>query len=200
MVEFNRELVFEAIYDHNLWCGEESRSGTGSDTAQTVTAKKILANIINEYNIASMLDIPCGDYHWIRDVKLPKGFEYIGADVVGKMIDDNRDKYPDVRFEKLDIVCDPLPKNLDLIFVRDLLGHLSHFDTVFALDNIRKAKPRYVVATTFPNATDNPHIKTGQWRPINLEHYGWYPILLFSEGHLNDKGEDSGKSLGLYMI
>lgn len=199
-VNYSREEIFEAIYSSNHWAGQESRSGSGSDHAQTVNVKKFLSNVIGEYNIASMLDIPCGDFNWMQDVQLPKCLDYTGADVVGRIITDNQDKYPDVRFVKMDIVSDPLPKGLDLIFVRDLLGHLSHHDTVLAVQNIRSARPRYLIATTFPGVEVNPHIKTGQWRPINLEHYGLKPILTFDEGLVNDHGDHVGKSLGFYIL
>ena len=198
--EFDRELVFEAIYEHNLWGGRESRSGSGSDSVETENVKKFLANIVKEYNISSMLDIPCGDYNWMKDVDLPRSLDYTGADVVGQIITDNKEKYPEVRFIKLDLVSDELPPGLDLIFVRDLLGHLNHAETVAAITNIRRAKPRYLIATTFPTVEKNPHIRTGQWRPINLEHYALKPVLTFDEGLTNIKGEKVGKCLGFYIL
>lgn len=199
MKDFDRESVFEAIYDHNLWGGKQSRSGTGSDDEQVVSVKKFLANILKEYNIISMLDIPCGDFYWMSDVAFPTNFQYLGADVVGKIIDANNVKY-DAEFVKLDIVSDELPQSFDLIFCRDLLGHLSHRETVFAIENIKRAKPRYLIATTFPDQENNPHIRTGQWRPINLEHYGLKPALVFDEELLREDGTNIGKNLGFYIL
>lgn len=200
MKDYSREDIFEAIYFTNYWAGKESRSGSGSDSKQVKTTQKFLEIIINEYNIASMLDIPCGDFNWMKDVKLPIGFDYTGADVVGMIIEDNKQKYPFSYFKKLDIVSDELPKGFDLIFCRDLLGHLSHKETVAAITNIKKAKPRYLIATTFPTVEKNPHIRTGQWRPINLEHYGLKPVLLFNEGLINEKGINVDKNLGFYIL
>lgn len=200
MKEFDRELVFEAIYEHNLWGGKESRSGTGSDKDQVQGIAEFLLEVIDEYNISSMLDVPCGDFNWMQDVEFPIGFDYVGADIVSQLIEDNQEKYPDVLFRQYDLVSDEPSHGFDLIFCRDLLGHLSHIDTVAAITNIRRSKPRYLIATTFPNAEKNPHIKTGQWRPINLEHYGLKPVKIYNEGLINSKGENSGKSLGLYVF
>ena len=43
-----------------------------------------------------MLDIPCGDFYWMKEVDL-KDIEYIGADIVDELIKKNNDKFKAVK-------------------------------------------------------------------------------------------------------
>lgn len=37
--------------------------------------------MLKKYSIKSILDIPCGDFSWMKKIELD-GIEYIGADIV----------------------------------------------------------------------------------------------------------------------
>jgi hypothetical protein len=37
------------------------------------------------HDVKSLLDIPCGDFHWMRRVNL-QGLSYVGADIVRELI------------------------------------------------------------------------------------------------------------------
>src|SRR3989337_577739 len=74
------EQIFKEIYKSHQWSGI-SKSGPGSDLTQTKVIREELPKIIKKLKIASLLDIPCGDFFWLKEVDL--GFvNYIGADIV----------------------------------------------------------------------------------------------------------------------
>lgn len=194
------EEVFTNIYRENGWKDSESVSGRGSTLKNTEVARAALKNIIGMYEIKSMLDIPCGDMNWMKEVMFPDGFKYIGADVVPALIEKNRDKYG-LDFRVMDITKDALP-DVDLIFVRDLLGHFSNRNVKKALINIQLSGAKYFMATTFPDHHEFGDIKTGQWRPINLQEFFGLPdpIMVINEQYLDHGGKFADKSLGLWKV
>jgi len=163
------ESVFTEIYQKNLFKGNESRSGTGSNLKQTEIIRRELPNILNELKIQSMLDIPCGDFFWLKEIDL-SFLSYIGADIVDDIISSNNKKYAkqNRNFIKLDILEDDLPK-VDLILCRDLLVHISFNDIKKAVNNIKKSQIKYILTTSFPNLKQNNDIITGDWRKLNLQ-------------------------------
>ena len=187
------ERIFTETYKDKIWGEGESSSGAGSSVTATCKLRAELPNFLKRYYIRSILDLPCGDYNWMKLVELP--CDYIGADIVQYIINENRKNYPDIRFEHLDLLTSDLPK-VDCIFCRDCLGHLSFKDVEKALANIRKAGIKFILATTFPQHPNNAAINTGDWAPYNLqiEPFNFSePIDLINEDcqewypHFNDK-------------
>jgi hypothetical protein len=191
--------VFDDIYKTNFWASDESVSGKGSELSATEKIRDELPGLFEQYSIRSFIDIPCGDFNWMGTLlpRLP-GIGYIGADVVSHLIVDNQWRYPDLDFRVLDISKDKLPR-VDLIFVRDLLGHFSNVDVKHALKNIRASGATYLLATTFPGHENLHDITTGQWRPINLASFFGLPdpIETINEGLTGEFGD---KSLGLWRL
>ena len=182
----NRQEIFAEIYSKNQWKGEDSVSGPGSSMEETENIRQQLPLIISKYNITSMLDIPCGDFAWMRSVPVIDTIEYIGADIVESLISDNVQKYQSEtkKFVVMDIVDTPLPK-CDLVFCRDCLGHLSTREVVKAIQNIITSGSHYFMATNFPQAKPNWDIETGKWRPINLEMKPYeFPVPLLDVDEL----------------
>ena len=127
-----------------------------------------LPALLAELGASSLLDLPCGDFHWMQHTDLG-GVLYIGGDLVGDLIERNRAKYArdGVTFQKIDLVNDTLPA-VDAILCRDCLVHLSFDDAQAALANIARSGARWLLTTSFPEVARNDDIVTGQWRPINL--------------------------------
>ena len=86
-------------------------------------------------------------------------------------------KYQAIRGTK-----DILPK-VDLIFVRDTLGHFSDDNIRKAFTNIQASGSKYLLATTFTKWSHNPSIQDGQWKCINLMIIPYFlkPIYLINE-------------------
>ena len=196
------EFVFTDIFRKNKWGGEGSVSGTGSDFDQTRVILKALPGVFKAYNVTSVLDIPCGDFHWMQKVDLGQ-VHYTGADIVKDLIDRNNDRFQTYRrrFLQLNLVDDALPK-ADLVFCRDCLVHLCFRDVLNALDNICESGSKYLLTTTYINRDRNHNIKTGQWRALNLERPPFNlpkPVTLVDEKCLGRDGYQRDKSLGLWL-
>src|SRR5277367_588900 len=194
--------VFERIYAQNAWGNAESRSGDGSDAKGTEAIRAVLPALFREFAIKSILDLPCGDFNWMRllDIDL----DYIGADIVTEVIEQNRRMYerPGHRFEILDITKDPVP-TVDLIFCRDILVHLSFREIEEALANITLSGSRYLLTTTFPSRDVNRDVEAGQWRPLNLQRPPFSfppPVRLIVEHCAEWDGQWADKSLGLWQV
>lgn len=197
------EERFRHIFQKNHWAGDSSVSGSGSDLSQTEKIRQKLPKIIKTYQIKTMLDIPCGDFSWMKDVNL-SGVHYTGADIVDELIIHNNRNYSDASrtFKKLDVLKDLLPP-VDLIFCRDCFVHFSNEDIFIALDNIIKSNARYLMTTTFTECENNVDIVTGDWRIINLQVSPFSlpePVLILNEGCTEGEGTYADKSLGLWKI
>ena len=199
----NSEEIFTDISDKNAWIGKESISGPGSDIAQTETISKQLPVLFSKYGIKKMIDIPCGDFNWMKHVTLD-GVDYIGADILSDLIIKNTRLYErdGIHFKRLDLTRDKLP-SVDLILCRDCLVHLS-FNKIFrAFKNIYKSQSHYLLTTTFTERQENFNIPTGHWRPLNLQKSPFElpePLELINEGCTENNGAYTDKSLGLWKL
>lgn len=160
-------LRFAAIYRLNLWGDRESRSGAGSNAQETEHLVVQLERLLDRLRINTVLDVPCGDLHWMRNVKFD-GL-YIGGDIVSDIVRRNQALYAceQRKFIKLDLTKDALP-DADLILSRDCLVHLPNDRVLRALRNIARSRCRYALLTSFSDRRDNVDISTGAWRPLNL--------------------------------
>lgn len=195
--------VFTDIYKENAWCGKASRSGAGSDIDQTRIIAHELPILFSEFRISTLLDIPCGDFHWMRNVDL-SGIDYTGADVVDELIMVNTQLYArdGVRFQKINLLKDHLPK-AHLVLCRDCLVHFSFEDILHALANICNSDIEFLLTTTFPERKENRDIATGQWRVLNLEVTPFVlpsPLKIINEGCTQGRGSYTDKALGLWRV
>jgi len=181
--------VFRAIYTNNTWASDVSHSGTGSDQQQTAVIRAILPGLLRELGVRRMLDLPCGDFHWMQMLDLD--LEYIGADVVEDLIAANNARYGNGRrrFQVMDIANDLLPR-VDLIFCRDLLVHFSFDDALQAISNLKFSGSTYLLTTTFTSRTNNLDIKTGEWRVLNLQRppFNFPPPLRLINENCTERG------------
>jgi hypothetical protein len=193
--------IFERIYDENEWGSKESVSGRGSEMEPTSRLRLSLPPLLADFHIRSILDIPCGDYHWWSQMEIVSKLTYIGADIVPDLIKKNRKKFPGVDFRVMDVTRDHLPK-VDAIFVRDCFGHLDNASVTLAMENIRRSDIRYLLTTTFPDEATNSNIKIGQWRAINMEAFGLTNALRMIHEGFVEFGDMhmSPKCLGLWDL
>jgi hypothetical protein len=196
---------FTYIFDTNLWGSEESQSGLGSSLDATADVRQALRRVCIEYNVNTLLDLPCGDASWIHHAKLSI-HQYIGGDVVSKIVESNRNRdvlaevtYR-ISYEVIDVTRDQLPV-ADLMLCRDCLVHLSFTNVRRALHNIVRSGASYLLTTTFPDHDENEDIEDGDWRLINLEKPPFSlpaPIATFKEGCDEEGGAFADKSLALW--
>jgi hypothetical protein len=194
--------IFRDIYVSNTWGSDDSRSGTGSDQTQTGVIRGVLPGLFRELGVRSLLDIPCGDFHWMRLLNLD--LDYIGADVVPELIAANEACYggPRRHFEVMDIATDDLPR-VDLVFCRDLLVHFAFADAQRAIANLKRSGATWLLTTTFSGRQTNDDIRTGEWRPLNLQLPPFSlppPVQLINEACTEWDGEWADKCLGLWRF
>lgn len=161
--------VFTKIYQDRAWGeNEASRSGPGSTLAATRTLRETLPAALEELGVDSLLDAPCGDFHWMQHVDLKVG-EYIGGDIVAELIEELRKRFAGAhrRFLVLDVTSDPLPP-VDAWLCRDCMIHLPNKMIQSALANFERSRIRYLLATNYPDLTVNVDIRAGAARGINL--------------------------------
>lgn len=197
------QQVFTSIYRRNAWGGTESVSGTGSGLAETRAVRAGLRAVIDDLGIRTLLDIPCGDFHWMQHTDL-HGVDYTGGDLVVELIDTNGACHarPGVTFRTLDLLTGPLPR-VDLVFCRDCLVHFAFADVFRALDTVCRSGSTYLLTTTFTGRSENTDITTGRWRVLNLERAPFAlpaPLRLLSEECDQGGGAYADKSLGLWRV
>jgi len=163
----NSESEFKKIYETNTWKSEESRSGEGSTINSTKTIRKELPLLIHKYRIKSMLDVPCGDFNWMKTV--PLNCSYIGGDIVPEIVENNQNLYSSdkIQFKKIDITLDTLTK-VDLIFCKDCLQHLSYENVHKTLHNFKNSCSKFLLVTSYPKTQHNHDIYDGDYRALNL--------------------------------
>jgi len=199
------ERIFTYIYENNLWNGQESISGSGSDSPQTTELIAALQAALQSLQIESLLDIPCGDFFWMQKV-VSVLKNYVGGDIVTPLIQSNNSRFgsPEkaISFMVLDILKSQLP-SCDALLCRDCLVHLSFKHIKLALKQIMVSGSRYLITTTFPSRVSNDDILTGMWRPLNLQASPFFfppPLSLINESCSEANGAFSDKSLGIWEI
>jgi hypothetical protein len=167
--EAGLEDTFTLIHDENRWGSEESVSGDGSSLDQTIMIRRALPKIMQDLGLTSLLDAPCGDFHWMQNVNFYSDVAYMGGDIVKSMIKKLQSTYGDDRrqFVALDIVNDKLPSS-DLWLCRDVLFHLSNDDIIQVMQNFVASEVKYLLTTTYNFVDQNADIASGGFRFINL--------------------------------
>jgi hypothetical protein len=165
----HRRAIFERIYSQNLWGDPESASGGGSGTAATDVIRRELPVLLARYGIRSLLDAPCGDFHWMRHVAGSLD-HYIGVDIVRDLVERNTRLYESERihFACSDIVVDPLP-SADAVLCRDCFIHLPTRLIRAALANFHASSIRYLLLTNDRDVESYHDIPIGSFRRINFE-------------------------------
>jgi hypothetical protein len=161
--------IFQGIYATNAWGSSESRSGPGSTRARGAELRLALLDLLARHSVATLLDAPCGDFNWIGDAT--SGLtSYLGVDIVQELVSENNARYGDERHQFLccDLTRDPLPK-ADLILCRDALVHFSFADVWSALANFKRSGSEFLLTTSFIDLARNDDVRTGGWRPLNLQ-------------------------------
>jgi len=172
----SNESRFTKIYQLNYWNNEESVSGSGSNLESTNNVRNKLPQLINQFEVTSILDAPCGDFYWMKYVIENLKVKYLGGDIVTEIINENNKRYKSdtINFKKIDIINDKLPYS-DLMICRDCLFHFSYEDTFKFFENFINSNIKFLLTTSHFNDNDNnkfffknKNILTGDFRKIDL--------------------------------
>ena len=159
---------FTLFYETHYWEDDQSRSGGGSNLYATEKIRKAIPGLFSKYGVRSVLDLPCGDFFWFKEMRLDLD-RYIGGDIVVPLIASVADKYTSRTrsFRVMDISKDALP-DCDLILVRDCFIHLSFESILSALKNITQSNIRFLLTTHFADLAANADLGTRTCRALNL--------------------------------
>lgn len=164
----HRQQTFQRIHDLGLWGDRESVSGTGSGSDATTRIRRELPAVFQRYGVRSVLDAPCGDLFWMKEL-LGTLDRYVGVDIVPELIERNTAMYgsSSVSFICADIAADPLP-TADLILCRDCFIHLPTRMIRAALRNFRLTGARYLLLTSDRTVEPYRDIPIGSFRPVDF--------------------------------
>lgn len=194
---------FQRLYETNLWDGAESRSGVGSSLEATARLRAELPPLLHALGVRRLLDVPCGDFHWLRHADLG-GIDYVGGDIVPALVAENARRHgaPGRRFVQVDLTTGPLPA-ADAVLSRDCLVHLSYANIARALAAVRASGARWLIATTFLELRENRDATDGDWRPLNLQQPPFSlpePVAVIVEGCTEEGGAYADKALGVWRV
>lgn len=145
--------VFTKIYEKGAWGKSNDPyqkyfSGSGSHDniiAETYvkSVHKVLCSFEEKPNV---VDLGCGDFFIGSQIR-PLCASYTACDIVQPLIDFNKEKYKslNVDFKVLDLTKDEIPQ-ADIVFIRQVLQHLSNEQIKKALPQI-SSKFKYLVLT-----------------------------------------------------
>lgn len=164
----SRKAAFNRIFRSNGWGSAESVSGEGSEQVRTRAYVAELRSFLDRIDARRVFDAPCGDLNWIEPAVAAR--EYIGGDIAEGLIEQLRQKRPDLNLLQFDICADPFP-DADVWHCRDCLFHLPLVDVRSALQNFAKSRIPYALLTT--HKVRGPHrnldVPVGGFRYLDLE-------------------------------
>jgi len=177
--------IFKNIYENWGFGSLESRSGPGSTLDETKLLREKIKSLVQELEIKSVVDIPCGDFNWMKEI-VNIFQSYTGGDIVDEAINNNNTNYSNskTKFVVFDLINDNIP-DADLLIVRDVIGHLPLEDGKKIINNILKSNCRYFLSTTWAKKNDNgewENCKSGQIDRENegVEYGRFYPVNLMA--------------------
>lgn len=166
----DRKEIFSNYWSKNHWKNEETKSGDGSTLMYTEQIRRDIPILISRLNVNSILDAPCGDFNWFKEINFESTISYTGADIVEGLISDLNQRFSSAtrKFIAMDIIKDKLP-DADIWLCRDLIFHLPNEDVFNLIDNFIKSDIKYLLITSHA-ASDikNEDTFMGGFRLINL--------------------------------
>src|SRR5262249_268398 len=112
---------------------DKSLSGQGSTLESTAVFRHELESFLSQVKARRLLDIPCGDFNWMRFVRFPPNLEYVEGDIVPSLVawlsrTYGRDENASPRvFRVFDLTKDPFDA-ADVWLCKDCFQHLSNKD------------------------------------------------------------------------
>ena len=203
------QRTFTSVYDRRLWGREGEGSGLGSEVEPTLGLRKVLKNFVEDYEMTSMIDLPCGAMVWTNvflkeDMK--KDFRYHGGDIVASVVEKNTKTWandPYKTFSVWDLTRTPILPGFDFILCRDALQHLPYEMIFEALHTFSRSKAKYLLVGSYSNGGNNVNMKTwgANFFPIDLKlpPFNLKPDKVFHEAFAVKCG-GCDKYLYLYRI
>ena len=168
------EKAFTEIYDKNRW-GDGSGSGS-NPTPDNLKYIGILESIIKEYDIKTICDVGCGDWKFSQYINFPKDVKYTGIDCVKSVIDNNNKNFKkkNITFKHKSVDDNYIPKNFDLIVIKDVIQHWEDEHILNFMKEIIENN-KYVFSTNGYKFMRDPSKNKLTKRDINNQ-YRYFPV------------------------
>ena len=172
-----------------------SRSGQGSGRDATFGVRFALPWLIRLLRVESILDVPCGDFNYMRHVLSSSALEqhtlsYTGMDLVHPLVGALQRAFGStegrhtIRFTQFDLSLQMLWP-ADLVVMRDLLFHFSRARILRVLQQVSRSGSRFFLSTFFPSET-NSLVRNGTTQQRDLQrmwadgggHFSFWPVNL----------------------
>ena len=181
----------------------ESLSGEGSCDDETRALRRELPELLAQLSVKTLLDAPCGDFAWMRQIELPVE-RYVGADIVRPLVERLQAEFGNAQrsFRPLDLTRDPIPA-CDLVLCRDCLIHLPFADVQRVLANVKRSGASYLLTTTYTQKRQHRDIERGSWNALNLQlpPFGLpAPLRLIHEDSKRFGPEYADRALALWRV
>ena len=125
---------------------------------------------MDRLNLKIILDIPCGDFNWFKEIKLSNDVSYTGGDIVDGMIYHLNTEFSSNfrKFIAIDAVTGVLP-SADIWICRDLIFHLPNKDILMLIDNFLRSDIKWLLITSHTEGDiKNKDTFVGGFRLVNL--------------------------------
>lgn len=166
----NLEERFSKIISSNAWGAPETPCGPGSTIEACASIIHRLPLWIRDYQARSIVDLGCGDFHWMKEVDL-SGVKYDGYDIVREAVKAaSKHATKTIRFHHANILAMQIPE-ADLVLCKDVLIHLPNEDALSILRAIVSSGSRLLASTTSPTWLNSFRVgmQPGEFSPIDLE-------------------------------
>lgn len=164
-----------------------------------------LPNYLKDLGVKTIADVGCSDAIWQMEMDWEgSGIHYIGLDIVEKLIDENKNKYPGVDFRYCNLITDECPK-VDIVFIRNVLLHTSLGEIEIILKNIKASGSTFLAASTDTNLGINNETRK-IWvvrRNLELEPFNFpRPIDYIAEMKYGEMAgrHNSNNFMGLWKV
>ncbi len=171
------------IWQKNYYNGDNLRSSITN-----------IPELLRMVDAKTVFEIGCGQSH-IWDIP---NIEYIGADLCGDLIDDNKRNHPEIAFIRFDAIRHDVPTS-DVIIVKDLFEFLPNEEIKRVVQQVYNSGSKWLIASTNPTVKNRPNTTEGVYRPVNLQNYGCKLVVLTHNDvglfELSRKKEDAGEEI-----
>ena len=132
-----------------------------------------LPELLKLIKAKTVFEIGCGQSH-IWDIP---NIEYIGGDLCGDLVDDNKRNHPEVAFIRFDALKADVPTS-DVIIAKDLFECLPNDEIREIVRKIYNSGSKWLIASTDPHVKGKPNTEEGIYRPVNLQDFGCKLVVL----------------------
>lgn len=133
--------------------------------------RRLCLNFLNKVNCKSILDVGCGEGHFLKEIHLNRPYmEIAGMDISAVAINNARINLPNAKFYILDLEKKYIEEKFDLITAIDVIEHID--DDAKFLENIYRMTEKYFLVCTL----------TGKMRPSennvgHLRNYSYSELI-----------------------